>query len=146
MPDFSERVVAMTQELKALLQQLQWAQCDSNPGDQERILDDLLSMGLIEDLKNAVDHMRYFLWRYIDSAATNPGTDVDYGRQSRRLRQVAETLGRLRCTPASSTAPQSFLEEITAAVNRHCDAGDTRDGSSSRVAAVVPAGQPMDVI
>jgi len=50
MEDLSRRIKQLTQELKALQPQLEWSTFrSSSPGDQNRILDDLLGAGLGEE-------------------------------------------------------------------------------------------------
>lgn len=96
MEDLTNQITRLSQELKALETQLQWSsfQCCS-PGDQQLLMDRLLSAGLGQDLKRAVDLLNHFLWCYIESVAAGPNAEnagVDYAQQSSRLAQITDVL------------------------------------------------------
>jgi hypothetical protein len=134
MDDLSNCITRVTQELRTLQEQLQWAAFqNSDPIAQNRVLNDLLNIGLIQDLKSAVDHMRNFLWSYIDSAAANYRQgQVDHALQSRRLTQITEMLRLLHGSPAS---PQNFVEQVTHSVGRLLEKHDSQHQSSCERAA-----------
>jgi hypothetical protein len=135
MEDLSNCITRVTQELRTLQEQLQWARFqNSDPSAQNRVLNDLLNIGLIQDLKSAVDHMRNFLWSYIDSAAANcsPQGQVDHALQSHRLTQITEMLRVLHGSPAS---PPSFVEHVTLSVGRLLEKHDSQPQSSGERAA-----------
>src|SRR5947208_559851 len=95
MEDVSKCITRVTHELRTLQQQLQWTAFQrSDPGARNRIVSDLLNVGLIRDLKNAVDHVRHFLWSYVDAAAANctPYEQTDHEIQSDNLTQITEML------------------------------------------------------
>jgi hypothetical protein len=135
MEDLSKCITRVTQELRTLQEQLQWAGFQSSDSStQKRVLNDLLNVGLIQDLKSAVDHMRQFLWNYIDSVAANcsPHGQVDQALQSHRLTQVTEMLHLLYGSPAS---PQHFVERVTLSVGRLLEEHDSQHQSSGERAA-----------
>ena len=120
MEDLSNCIIRVTQELNNLQEQLQWAAFQrSDPGVQDRVLNDLWDIGLIQDLKRTVDHTRHFLWSYIEFAAATcgPYKEVDHALQSQRLAQITEML---RLLYGSSALPQplTFVEQVTLSVAR----------------------------
>ena len=107
MKDLTSRISRLTHELRALRLQLQWDSFqDTTPKDKDTFVDQVVSTGLVSDLKTVVDEMNQFLWSYIDSAARNSGPDVDYAMQSARLNEVtdmlrllqAEFMSHIRCS------------------------------------------------
>jgi hypothetical protein len=93
MEDLSNEVTRLSHELKALELPLQWSsfQCCS-PGDQDRVMDRVLSAGLGQNLRRAVDLLNHFLWCYIESVAAGLNAEADYAQQSSRLAQITEVL------------------------------------------------------
>jgi exonuclease III len=120
MKDLSNRISRLTHELRALRLQLQWDTFEnSTPKDKDQLVDQVVSTGLVADLKTVVDEMNQFLWSYIDSAARNSGPDVDYAMQSARLNEVTEMLRILRQTSCPSSGAQlEFVARVTIAVDR----------------------------
>jgi len=123
MEDFSDQITRLTEELKALQAQLQWPSIrDSNPGDQDRILDQLLNAGLGQNLKCAVDHLSQFLWCFIESAAGRTNApEVDYAQQSLRLGEATEMLRLLHHSACPLMESLGFIEHATMTVNRHAE-------------------------
>lgn len=120
MEDLSNCIIRVTQELKNLQEQLQWAAFQrSDKSAQDRVLNDLLDIGLVQDLKRTVDHTRHFLWSYIEFAAATcgPNKEVDHALQGERLAQITEML-RLLYSSSASPQPQTFVEQITLSVAR----------------------------
>jgi hypothetical protein len=120
MKDLSKRISRLTHELRALRLQLQWDTFEnSTPKDKDNLVDQVVSTGLVADLKTVVDEMNQFLWSYIDSAARNSGPDVDYALQSARLNEVTEMLRLLRQTSCPTSGEQlEFVARVTIAVDR----------------------------
>jgi hypothetical protein len=100
--------------------QLQWDSFqDTTPKDKDKFVDQVVSTGLVSDLKTVVDEMNQFLWSYIDSAARNSGPDVDYALQSARLNEVTDMLRLLRQTSCPTSGAQlEFVARVTIAVDR----------------------------
>ena len=126
MKDTAERVVRISEQLRALSVQLQWRTFEnSSRGDQSQILNGLLNRGLIEDLRNTIDQLSEFLWHYIEAAAANSDPQADYERQTERLRRITELLRLLHRSANPAQDPSAFMERVTASVDHHlagCDA------------------------
>ncbi|HKT51185.1 MAG TPA: hypothetical protein VJV96_12840 [Candidatus Angelobacter sp.] len=120
MRDLSNQVDRLTGELRALRLQLQWSTFRrSSHKDQDDILNNLLNAGLVEHLRTVVDQFSHFLWCYIESAATNADTNIDFGLQSKRLDQVTEMLRLLRHSSCPSNEQLEFVARVTRTVDRH---------------------------
>jgi hypothetical protein len=121
-----ERIRRVTQDLQALEEEMGWALIqDDTRAEQHRLMEELLSFNLVNQFKSAVDHMRHFLWCYIESAMGPRRSSVDYLLQSQRLKQVTEMLRTLReqggefgKMPEAAT----FLEQVTAVVEGYYEA------------------------
>src|SRR6478735_12736982 len=124
MEDLSDRIESITQELRALHQQLHWPIFqNADSGDQDRILNNLLNAGLGQDLKKAVDLLSHFLWCYIESAAAGMNAEgVDYAQQSLRLSQVTEMLRLLHHSACPLKESLASIEQATMAVARNAEA------------------------
>ncbi|HET6843062.1 MAG TPA: hypothetical protein VFK06_15510 [Candidatus Angelobacter sp.] len=125
MEDLSNCIIRVTQELKNLQEQLQWAAFQrSDKSAQDRVLNDLLDIGLVQDLKHTVDHMRHFLWSYIEFAVATcgPHKEVDHAQQSERLALITEMLRLLYSSSSSALPqPQTFVGRATLSVELQQD-------------------------
>jgi len=125
MKDTVERVVRISEQLRALSVQLQWKTFESSSaGDQTQILNGLLNRSLIEDLRNTIDQLSDFLWRYIEAAAADSDPQADYELQNERLRRITELLRLLHRSALPAQDPSAFMERVTASVDHHlagCD-------------------------
>lgn len=125
MKDTADRVTRISSELQALLVQLHWKKFqNSSPVDQTQILNGVLNRGLIEDLRQTIDQLSEFLWRYIETAAENCDQDADYELQNERLRRVTEVLRLLHRSATPAQDPMAFVERVTASVERHFETQD----------------------
>jgi hypothetical protein len=136
MKDLSNRISRLTHELRALRLQLQWDTFEnSTPKDKDHLVDQVVSTGLVADLKTVVDEMNQFLWSYIDSAARNSGPDVDYAMQSARLNEVTDMLRLLRQTSCPSSGAQlEFVARVTIAVDRQLQDPEQQEAAVRRSA------------
>ncbi len=123
MEDFSDRVVRLSQDLRAFQLELQGKNLSrSNPGDQDGLIDNVLDAGLGQDLKRTVDLLSQFLWCYIDSAAgSNTDTDVDYARQSSRLGQITGILRQLHHSSCPLKDSLAFVEHTAMTLTSHVE-------------------------
>ncbi|HYX70423.1 MAG TPA: hypothetical protein VE825_14910 [Terriglobales bacterium] len=117
----AERIRRVTQDLQALEEEMGWALIeDESRAEQHRLVEELLSFNLVNQFKSSVDHMRHFLWCYIESTMGPRQASVDYLLQSQRLKQVTEMLRVLReqgsAEVGSLPEAATFLEQVTAVV------------------------------
>ncbi len=121
MTDLAARIRRVTQNLRVLEEEMGWALIqDESRAEQHRLLEELLSFNLVNQFKSSIDHMRHFLWCFIESAMGPRSAGVDYLLQSQRLKQVTEMLRVLReqggvgvgQLPEAAT----FLEQVNAVV------------------------------
>jgi hypothetical protein len=124
MRDTSERIVRITEELRALQAQLQWSTFQkSSRDDKTQILNGLLNSGLVEDLKKVVDHLSRFLCCYINSAAAAHSIlESDCESQRQRLGQITEMLRTLGRPAFGGDDLTGFVERITASVDQYMEA------------------------
>jgi|SRR5260370_1238507 hypothetical protein len=136
MKDTSDRIIRITEELRALTVQLQWSTFQKfSRDDKTKILNGLLNSGLVEDMKTAIDQLSRFLWCYINSAAAAHSIlESDRELQNMRLGQITELLRALRQPAIASETPTGFVERITASVDQHLQAHDSQDLPSQRTA------------
>src|SRR6516162_9306903 len=120
MRDTVERVVRISEQLRALSVQLHWKTFESSsPGDQTQILNGLLNRSPIQDLRNTIDQLSDFLWRYIEAAAADSDPQADYEMQTERLRRITELLRLLHRSAYPAQDPSAFMERVTASVDHH---------------------------
>ena len=123
MRDLTDRLVRLTQELRALRLQLKWNTFKgSSPKSQDEILQQVVSADLVEQLRLATQQLTHFLWAYIDAAARNADPKIDFQAQSQRLSEVTDLLQRLRQTSSPDAEHVGFVARITLAVDRHLEA------------------------
>jgi hypothetical protein len=77
---------------------------------------------LLTGLKTAVDDMRLLLWQYLEAASVLDPQSVRDGIEAQRLHRVTKFLqllrDRLSHSPVSEEQPLSFIERISAAVEK----------------------------
>jgi hypothetical protein len=138
--DITRRIQRVTDDLRAIQEELGEAPIqDPAQSEPVRLLDELLEKDLINDFKLAVDHMRQFLWTYIDAVCRKEGRPVDYTLQAFRMQRVTEMLRIMRERvelPQIMQLPEahSFFEEIQAtadsALDRHPSPAKPPSGTS----------------
>ena len=125
MEDVTVRIRRITDDLRAIELELRHATFTNATPEQMRVVDELLGASLLADFKTAVDHMRQYLWAYIEAAAAN-GRDLTTAIQGLRLQRVTEMLRVLRedmDDPSLAAVPgsRSFFEEINAIADKTMD-------------------------
>src|SRR5919204_150685 len=131
--DINNRIRRITQDLRALHQELHTlSHSESDRGRHDQLLDNLLTLEVVHDFKAAVDHMRQFLWAYIESASKAPADERELRMQTLRMERATEMLRILRERldgPGMRRVPgaTSFFEEI----QRIADAAMTLYAKSS---------------
>jgi hypothetical protein len=118
------RIRRITDDLNALHGELEWHKLESSGRDEQaRLLEEILSVGLVTDFKAAVDRMRHLVWCYIESVADGHQQNIDYALQSHRLRRMTEMLRMLshNGTPEIASLPEAhtFFEHVTAVVDQY---------------------------
>jgi hypothetical protein len=70
MKRLKQRVRRVTEDLREIESTLRHVTSsgDYSSAEKTRMLDELLDLNLAHDFKSAVDHMRHFLWGYIEAA------------------------------------------------------------------------------
>ena len=120
-----DRIKRITEDLRVIERELRHATFTNATPEQMRMVDELLGASLLADFKTAVDHMRQYLWAYIEAAAAN-GRDLTTAIQGLRLQRVTEMLRVLRedmDDPSIAAVPgsRSFFEEINAIADKTMD-------------------------
>ena len=117
MNDLSSCINRITKELRLLQELLEFSTFqNSDPDTHNRVVHHLVDVGIIHNLKSAVDHMRHFLWNYLETIGPDPQPGIDLATQSRRLDQITDLL----CLLHHSALPlyaSSFIDRMTASVD-----------------------------
>jgi hypothetical protein len=112
----------LTTALTAVHEDLYWLAMQApNANDKPAVPAAELNVGLLSDLKSAVDDMRLLLWQYIETASEVNPQRMQEGMESQRLHRVTKFLQLLRKRLAPVPAdeqPVSFIERINAAVTQ----------------------------
>ena len=129
MDDIGLRIRRMTEDLRVIQEELDRAAAlDPRHPERSRLLDELVTLELLAEFRSAIDHMRTFLWAYVEAATKKSGGSVDATLQMVRVQRATEMLRMLRRqleAPNSIPVPEtrSLLAEISAiahtAYDRH---------------------------
>ena len=116
----TENIRRVTNELQAMESEMsRIARLGVSSPECAAMVDELLTEDLVHDFKASVDHMRHFLWSYIEAVSRGTGDDMESALQRHRIRRVTEMLRvlegplaspdeRFRQLPETTT----FIEEI----------------------------------
>jgi len=125
----SERIRRVTEDLRVVQEELNRAAAlDPQHPERFRMLDELVTLDLLADFRSAIDHMRMFLWAYVEAATKRSGGGMDATLQTARVQRATEMLRMLRqqlAAPDSVPVPEarSLFAEISAlahtAYDRH---------------------------
>ena len=111
----------LTTALTAVHEDLYWLAMQApNANDKPAVPAADLNVDMLTELKSAVDDMRLLLWQYIETASEVNPNHIQEGMEAQRLHRVTKFLQllRKRMVPASDEQPVSFIERISAAVNK----------------------------
>jgi len=117
----------MTEDLRAIQEELDWASTrETTRAENGKLLDELLNTEIVIELKAALDHLRGFLWSYIQAASGKSGSDVNDALQSLRMQRATEMLRVLRhkfeqANLAESPEARGLFEEIHLMANSMMD-------------------------
>jgi hypothetical protein len=118
--DFGELVKhlkELTNALTAVHGDLYWLAMQTPESKEKQSPAADLNVGLLTELKTAVDDMRLLLWKYIETASETDPQRFQDGLDAQRLHRVTRFLELLRDRLGSSDdQPVSFIERISAAV------------------------------
>ena len=138
--ELTTRIQRVTEDLKAIQEQLGAAQGEISDPEHARILDELLNLELLDEFKAAVDHMRHFLWSYIEAHAQQTGKDLHCLMETLRLQRATEMLRVLnqKEVPGSAqTGNTTFFDMIQkiadATVERHGASDAKSNGKHSKI-------------
>jgi len=132
MPDLSTRIRRVTEDLRAIQEELNEA-ANSDNDRLTQAMDQMLKVELINEFKAAVDHMRHLLWVYIESTTT--GGQRALALQQIRMQRVTEMLRILKPSVGevqqmNNPETQSFFEVIQSIANEAMDHHDSAKGAS----------------
>ena len=123
--ELSQRIRRMTDDLRAIQEELNRAAA-ADP--QNSHLEGVVPLELLAEFRSVIDHMRTFLWAYMEAATRRACGSVDSTLQTARAQRAAEMLHQLReqlSAPNSIPVPEvrSLFAEINAiahtAYDRH---------------------------
>ena len=140
MEDIGLRIRRITEDLRVIQEELNRAAAlDRQRPERSLLLNELVTLELLGEFRSAIDHLRTFLWAYVEAATKTSGGSVDAALQTVRIQRATEMLRMLRqqlSAPDSTPAPEmrSLLEEITAlthtAYNQHTAARPPESGGN----------------
>ncbi len=117
MTEMSANISRVTEDLNGLLKKLSSAK---GP-EAAKLLEQSLTLQVMQDFKLAVDAMRHLLWIYIEAASRATSGDINDSIHGLRLQRATEILRGLRegGVPISRQLPEgrSFIEQVEALVN-----------------------------
>jgi hypothetical protein len=130
MSELSTLIRRVTDDLHHIQSTLVEAAHPDSAGEfREKVMQELVDVNIVDELKSAVDHMRHLLWSYIDASA-EPGSNVSESLQKIRMQRVTEMLRVLQPsveersvvqTPVAESFFQLIHEIANSAVERHGD-------------------------
>lgn len=113
-----ETMRRITHDLNTLREEL----ATSSQSGVRELIEEMLTMEVMQDFQSSVDSVRHLIWAYIEAAtqAKAPG-EVDYEVQSLRLQRAIGILRSLRggSVPTGVVGHFSFVEQVSALVDRH---------------------------
>ena len=104
--DITNRIRRVTEDLQALQVELDEATRKAETAQRHAVVDELVEGDLLDDLKNAVDNVRHFLWSYIEATTENPA-DLRSAMQGYRMQRVTEMLRLLKDEPQLAKTQQA---------------------------------------
>lgn len=105
MDDMNARIQRVTEDLRAIQQELNWAAIQPQQDPERDGLAEVVTLEALQVLRTALDQMRHFLWFYFQVV----DNDSDFGQKLREALQQ-----RLH---DDGDEAHSFLERMTAATD-----------------------------
>lgn len=117
MNEMGSNITRVTEDLNGLLRKLS----NAKGSEAARLIEQVLTLEVMRDFKQAVDAMRHLLWIYIEAASRATSGDINDSIHGLRLQRATEILRSLRegGVPISRQFPEgrSFIEQVEALVN-----------------------------
>lgn len=121
MNEIAANITRVTEDLNGLLKRLSGTQ---GP-ETAKLLEQLLTLEVMQDFKQAVDVMRHLLWIYIEAASRATSGNINDSIHGLRLQRATEILRSLRegGVPISRQAAEgrSFIEQVEALVSYYSE-------------------------
>jgi hypothetical protein len=105
MEDISARIQRVTEDLRAIQQELNWAAIQPQEDPEQDELERRITLESLQMLKTALDQMRHFLWFYFQVV----DSESSFGQ---KLREALQQKGQ-----SADSEAESFLERMTAATD-----------------------------
>lgn len=122
MNEMGSNITRVTEDLNGLLRRLSSAK---GP-EVAKLIEQVLTLEVMRDFKQAVDAMRHLLWIYIEAASRATSGDINDSIHGLRLQRATEILRSLRegGIPISRQLPEgrSFIEQVEALVSYYSQA------------------------
>lgn len=127
MSELTTRIRRVTEDLKAIHQELGSVEAAGVSGpENNRALDELLNLELLDEFKQTIDLLRHFLWSYIEAYAQQSGTNTMACAATLRLQRATEMLRSLSFEALHNGGPNGeitffqLIEQIAESiVNQH---------------------------
>jgi hypothetical protein len=145
--DFTNRLQNITEELRVIQKDL-YAMSRSLPvkssllekHEHLQLVNSLLSLTMLADLKVVVDELRQILRTYIDTVANQAANHQDYPLQVYRIQRATEALrllhqGAQQLAEGELVHKSSFIEHIDSVVEQRLRRPETKGKDSPRDAA-----------
>lgn len=121
MTQMSSNISRVTEDLNGLLKKLS----NAKGAEAAKLLEQVLTIQVMQDFKLAVDAMRHLLWIYIEAASRATSGNINDSIHGLRLQRATEILRGLRegGVPISRQQPEgrSFIEQIEALVDYYSE-------------------------
>ena len=118
MSELTSRIRRVTDDLHAVQEVLNSAARPNAPAaERDAVMEELISMRILDEFKAAVDNMRHLLWSYIEASNAKNAHGVSATLQHVRMQRVTEMLRILQPNMeeskiAASPESKSFFEVI----------------------------------
>src|SRR6266404_9386822 len=139
MSELTNRIRRVTDDLHAVQEVLNSAARPNAPAaERDAVMEELISMRILDEVKASVDNMRHLLWSYIEASNAKNAHGVSATLQHVRMQRVTEMLRILQpnmeeSKMASSPESKSFFEVIHkiagSAADRDLDAEAAKSAS-----------------
>lgn len=130
MNQMGANITRVTEDLNGLLKRLS----NAKGPEAAKLIEEMLTLEVMRDFKQAVDAMRHLLWIYIEAASRATSGDINDSIHGLRLQRATEILRNLRegGVPISRQLPEgrSFIEQVEALVSYYSEEESTVRSSS----------------